>query len=49
MKGTFDAAIAGVIAIGLVTAFGIHSQQLSTLVPAVGKSSSQILGTAENG
>jgi hypothetical protein len=46
---TVDKFVAGIIAIGLVTAFGLHSTQLSGLVKQTGSSSSQLLGTAETG
>jgi hypothetical protein len=46
---TVDKFVAGVIAIGLVTAFGLHSSQLSGLVKQTGSSSSQLLNTAEVG
>ncbi len=44
-----DLFVAGVVAIGLVTAFGLHSTQLTGLVKQTGSSSSQLLGTAETG
>lgn len=40
---------AGIIAIGLVTAFGLHAQQLSTLPKPTGQAFSNVLGTAEKG
>jgi hypothetical protein len=46
---TVDKFVAGVIAIGLVTAFGLHSTQLAGLTKQVGSSSSQVLNTAEVG
>lgn len=46
---TVDKFIAGVVAIGLVTAFGLHATQLSGLVKQTGSSSSQLLNTAEVG
>ena len=46
---TIDIFVAGVVAIGLVTAFGLHSTQLTGLTKQVGSSSSQLLGTAETG
>jgi hypothetical protein len=44
-----DKFIAGVVAIGLVTAFGLHSTQLATLTKQGGNSASQLLNTAEVG
>jgi hypothetical protein len=44
-----DKFVAGIVAIGLVTAFGLHSTQLSGLVKQGGTSSSQLLNTAEKG
>lgn len=41
--------VAGVVAVALVTAFGLHSTQLTGLTKQVGSSSSQLLGTAETG
>ena len=41
--------VAGVVAIGLVTAFGLHATGLSGLVGAGGKASSGLLKTAETG
>lgn len=41
--------IAGVVAIGLVTAFGLHSSGLTGLVKAGGSAGSNLLGTAEKG
>ena len=41
--------VTGVIAIGLVTAFGLHAANLATLTGSVGKAGSQIMGTAEKG
>jgi hypothetical protein len=41
--------IAGLIAIGLITAVGLHSTQLAKLAPPVGKAGSGLLHTAETG
>lgn len=41
--------IAAIAAIGLITAVGLHSTQLATLVPKVGTASSGVLHTAETG
>lgn len=46
---TVDKFVAGVIAIGLVTAFGLHAANLATLTKQVGTSSSGLLSTAETG
>jgi hypothetical protein len=46
---TVDKFVAGAIAIGIITAFGLHATQLSPLVKQVGSSSSGILDTAEKG
>lgn len=44
-----DKFVAGVVAIGIITAFGLHAVNLATLTKQVGTSSSQVLGTAETG
>jgi hypothetical protein len=44
-----DKFVAGVVAVALVTAFGLHAVNLATLTKQVGTSSSQVLGTAETG
>lgn len=41
--------VAGVVAIGIVTAFGLHAGSLANLVGSVGKAGSQIEGTAIQG
>jgi hypothetical protein len=41
--------IAGVIGIGLVTAFGLHSRQLAQLPKPTGQAFSGVLSTAETG
>lgn len=41
--------VAGVVAIGLVTAFGLHSTGLTSLVKAGGSAGSGLIGTAEKG
>lgn len=46
---TADKVIAGLVAIGLVTAFGLHAAQLAPLTSSVGTAGSQVLGTAEKG
>lgn len=49
MKDTAKLVIAGVIGIGLVTAFGLHSRQLAQLPRPTGRAFSGVLGTAETG
>lgn len=39
----------GVVVIGLVTAFGLHANQLSKLPKPTGQAFSGVLGTAEKG
>lgn len=46
---TIDKFVAGTIAIGLITAFGLHAADLVTLTNQAGKTSKQFLGTAING
>ena len=41
--------VAGVVAIGLVTAFGLHATGLTSLTKAGGKAASGVLNTAERG
>lgn len=41
--------VTGIVAIGLVTAFGLHATQLSTLATKTGSASSGLLNTAEKG
>ena len=41
--------ITGIVAIGLVTAFGLHAQNLAVLTKQGGASGSQLLNTAEVG
>lgn len=41
--------ITGVVAIGLVTAIGLHAAQLSTLTKQVGSTGSGLMNTAEKG
>lgn len=40
---------AGLVAVALITAFGLHATQLATLAPAVSKAGSGVLHTAETG
>lgn len=49
MKDGVKLAIAGIIGIGLVTAFGLHARQLSALPKPTGQAFSGVLGTAETG
>jgi hypothetical protein len=49
MKDGIKLAIAGVIGIGLVTAFGLHSAQLAQLPKPTGAAASGVLATAETG
>jgi len=41
--------IAGIVAIGLVTAVGLHATGLANVSTSVGKASQGLLGTAETG
>lgn len=41
--------VAGVVAIGLVTAFGLHASGLTGLTRVGGKAASGVLNTAEKG
>ena len=41
--------ITGVVAIGLVTAFGLHAVQLSKLASSTGTAGSGLIHTAERG
>lgn len=49
MKDGVKMAIAGVIGIGLVTAFGLHARQLAQLPRPTGRAASGVLSTAETG
>lgn len=49
MKDSVKMIIAGIIGIGLVTAFGLHASQLSQLPKPTGQAFSGVLGTAETG
>lgn len=46
---TLDKLITGVVAVALVTAFGLHAAQLATLTKSAGSASSGLLNTAEKG
>lgn len=41
--------VAGVMAVALITAVGLHSTQLAQLAPPLGKAGSGVLHTAETG
>ena len=45
----FKTFVAGIVAIGLVTAFGLHATGLSSLTTSAGKAGQGLLGTAETG
>ena len=49
MGDTAKLFLGGVVAIGLVTAFGLHATGLAKLATAGGKAGSGLLGTAETG
>lgn len=49
MKDGIKVLIAGIIGIGLVTAIGLHAQQLAQLPKPTGQALSGVLGTAETG
>jgi hypothetical protein len=49
MKDSVKLIIAGVVGIGLVTAFGLHSAQLAKLPKPTGQAASGVLSTAETG
>ena len=49
MKDGAKAIIAGLIGIGLVTAFGLHANQLAQLPKPTGQAFSGALHTAETG
>jgi hypothetical protein len=40
---------AGLVAVALITAFGLHATQLATLSTSAGKAGSGLLDTAEKG
>lgn len=46
---TIETFVAGVVAIGLVTAFGLHATQLAKLAQSGGQAGSGLLNTAEKG
>lgn len=49
MKDGMKMVIGGVIAIGMVTAFGLHAKQLAQLPKPTGQAFSGVLHTAETG
>ncbi len=49
MKDGVKLAIAGVIGIGVITAFGLHASQLAKLPKPTGAAASGVLHTAETG
>jgi hypothetical protein len=49
MGETAKTFVAGIVAIGLVTAFGLHAAGLAQLSNSGGKAASGLLGTAEKG
>jgi hypothetical protein len=49
MGDTATKLTAGLVAVALVTAFGLHATQLATLSTSAGKAGSGLLGTAETG
>ena len=46
---TGEMFVSGVIAIGLVTAFGLHAANLSTLAKSTGSAAGNVLNVAEKG
>ena len=46
---TIEKFVTGVVAIGLVTALGLHAAQLSKLTQAGGQAGSGLIHTAEHG
>lgn len=49
MKDSVKLVIGGVVAVGLITAFGLHSRQLAQLPKPTGQAFSGVLSTAETG
>ena len=49
MKDSVKLGIAGLVAIGVVTAFGLHARALAALPKPSGQAVSGVLGTAETG
>lgn len=49
MGDTFKTLVGGIVIIGLVTAFGLHANQLAKLPKPTGSAVSNVIGTAEKG
>jgi hypothetical protein len=49
MDKTVKKATAGLVAVAIVTAFGLHAAGLAKLAASWGGAGSQVLGTAETG
>jgi hypothetical protein len=49
MKDSIKLGIAGLVGIGLVTAFGLHARSLASLPKPTGQATSGVLSTAETG
>ena len=49
MKDGIKLAIGGVVAVALVTAFGLHARALAALPKPTGQAASGVLSTAETG
>jgi hypothetical protein len=49
MSETGAKLTAGLVAVALITAFGLHATQLATLGTSAGKAGSGLLDTAEKG
>lgn len=49
MGDTFKTLVSGIVIIGLVTAFGLHANQLAKLPKPTGQAVSGVLNTAEKG
>jgi hypothetical protein len=49
MSDTLKLFIAGVVGIGLVTAFGLHASGLASVTKSAGQAGQGLIGTAETG
>ena len=49
MKDGVKLAIAGIVGIGVITAFGLHARALAALPKPTGQAASGVLSTAETG
>lgn len=49
MKGTLNLVAAGFVGVALITAFGLHANQLAQLPRPTGKAVSGVFHTAETG